>query len=99
MRGDAGWGELQQAECPPPGAEPLSAAVLKTRGSTLLFGQIRESTACTVRLTYGGGQTARCRLEAYAGQSFHLLLDGSPELEKLELLQGGQVLYSRTNFS
>lgn len=99
VRGDAGWGELQQAECPPPGAEPLSAAVLKTRGSTLLFGQIRESTACTVRLTYGGGQTARCRLEAYAGQSFHLLLDGSPELEKLELLQGGQVLYSRTDFS
>lgn len=99
LRGDAGWGELQQAECPPPGAEPLSAAVLKTRGSTLLFGQIRESTACTVRLTYGGGQTARCRLEAYAGQSFHLLLDGSPELEKLELLQGGQVLYSRTDFS
>lgn len=99
VRGDAGWGELQQAECPPPGAEPLSAAVLKTRSSTLLFGQIRESTACTVRLTYGGGQTARCRLEAYAGQSFHLLLDGSPELEKLELLQGGQVLYSRTDFS
>lgn len=99
VHGDAGWGELQQAECPPPGAEPLSAAVLKTRGSTLLFGQIRESTACTVRLTYGGGQTARCRLEAYAGQSFHLLLDGSPELEKLELLQGGQVLYSRTDFS
>ena len=99
VRGDAGWGELQQAECPPPGAEPLSAAVLKTRGSTLLFGQIRESTACTVRLTYGGGQTARCRLEAYAGQSFHLLLDGSPELEKLELLRGGQVLYSRTDFS
>ena len=99
VRGDAGWGELQQAECPPPGAEPLSAAVLKTRGSTLLFGQIRESPACTVRLTYGGGQTARCRLEAYAGQSFHLLLDGSPELEKLELLQGGQVLYSRTDFS
>ena len=81
------------------GAAPPSAAVLKPGGSPLLFGQIRESPPCTVRLTYGGGQTARCRLEAYAGQSFHLLLDGSPELEKLELLQGGQVLYSRTDFS
>ena len=56
-----------------------------------------QGDSLTVRLTYGGVLSLTQRV--YPGQTFHFLLEGSPALEKLELLQGGQVLDGCTGLS
>ena len=65
--------------------------------STLSRSRGRFPRKITVRLTYGGGQSLT--RWAYPGQTFHFLLEGSPALEKLELLQRGQVLDGCTGLS
>ena len=96
---DGRWHELTANECPAPEPGKLSAARLGSGGGTVIFGAVggERGDSLTVRLTYGGGQSLTQRV--YPGQTFHFLLEGSPALEKLELLQGGQVLDGCTGLS
>ena len=96
---DGRWHELTANECPAPEPGKLSAARLGSGGGTVIFGAVggERGDSLTVRLTYGGGQSLT--RWAYPGQTFHFLLEGSPALEKLELLQSGQVLDGCTGLS
>ena len=96
---DGRWHELTANECPAPEPGKLSAARLGSGGGTVIFGAVggEQGDSLTVRLTYGGGQSLTQRV--YPGQTFHFLLEGSPALEKLELLQGRQVLDGCTGLS
>ena len=96
---DGRWHELTANECPAPEPGKLSAARLGPGGGTVIFGAVggEQGASLPVRLTYGGGQSLTQRV--YPGQTFHFLLEGSPALEKLELLQGRQVLDGCTGLS
>lgn len=96
---DGRWHELTANECPAPEPGKLSAARLGSGGGTVIFGAVGGEP---------GGQPHRpphlrrrqsLTQRVYPGQTFHFLLEGSPALEKLELLQGGQVLDGCTGLS
>lgn len=91
---DGRWHELTFNQCPAPPKDGLSAAVLGPLGHTVVFGAVGDAwhSSLTVRLSYSGGQ-AMTR-EVYLGEYFHFLLEGQPELERLELLCQGQVVAS-----
>ena len=96
---DGRWHELTASECPAPEPGKLSAARLDPGAGTVIFGSVGSGQGyrIAVRLTYGGGRSLTQMV--YPGQTFHFLLEGSPALEKLELLQGGQVLDGCTGLS
>lgn len=93
---DGRWHELTFDQCPAPPKDGLSAAVLGPLGHTVVFGAVGADrhSSLTVRLSYGGGQTMT--REVCLGEYFHFLLEGQPELERLELLYQGQVVASHS---
>ena len=97
-RNQNGWGEFLRTECPAAAEKTLSAAVLKGTDWTLVFGQVggERWDGLRVCLTLADGE--RVSREVSPGGDFRILLEGTPGLKELELLQGGAVLDRYTEF-